>query len=138
MATRNATITVNAKLAAAYKAAPKTRQREALSAMRRALRVAPGGGKTALRLSPEETALFLKINRGLSEKQSRRLNELNEKIEASILTDAEQAELLRLTTRVEKLWVARLRAVIDLAKLRRVPPAEIMRQLEIEPPAYAK
>jgi hypothetical protein len=104
--------------------------------MRNLLRLVPPAPKKARRLSKKETELFLKINRGLSDKQRRRLDELNEKIEESILSNKEHAELLRLTDRVEKLWVERLRAIIDLAKLRKMAPEELMRQLEIEPPSY--
>ncbi len=138
MAMRTATITIDADLATAYNTAPKPQQREALSVFRQALRVVAGKRKTAASLSKQETALFLKINRSLSEPQQQRLAALNEKIEESQLTEKEHAELLRLTDRVEKLWVERLRAIIELAKLRKLPPEELMRQLEIEPPSYGK
>jgi hypothetical protein len=138
MANGTSAIIVDAGLAAAYNAAPKTKQKEALSAMRSVLREPKPDQIKTPRLSKKETELFLKINRGLSEAQRQRLDELNEKIEDSFLTDEEHAELLRLTGRVEKLWVERLRAIIDLAKLRKMPPEELMRQLEIEHPSYAK
>jgi hypothetical protein len=133
MAMRSATIAVDAELAAAYNAAPKTSQKKALSAMRRALQPAPTPKTKAPRLSKKETELFLKINRGLSEEQRQRLDELNEKIEESVLTDEEHAELLSLAELVERISVERLRAIIDLAKLRKVPPEELMQQLGIEP-----
>lgn len=138
MATKNATTIFDAKLAAAYHAAPKTRQKKAVSAFRKALQESKPDRSEAPRLSKEETELFLRINQTLSEKQAKRLDELNEKIEESVLTDAEQAELLRLAKRVEKMWVDRLQAVVDLAELRNVSPEEMMRTLEFTLPAYAK
>jgi hypothetical protein len=56
MANGNATITVDAKLAAAYNAAPKTQQKKALSALRQALRAVPDRKPKAARLSQRETA----------------------------------------------------------------------------------
>jgi len=138
MATRNSEIIIDAKLAAAFNAAPKTKQKKALSAFRQALQEqTPVEGK-APRLSKEESQLFLRINQTLPEKQARRLEELNEKIEESVLTNDEQAELLRLAKRVEKMWIDRLQAIIELAELRGITPQEMMRQLGIKPPAYAK
>jgi hypothetical protein len=106
--------------------------------IRSLLRLVPPASQQVQHLSRKETELFLKINQGLSKKQRQRLDELNEKIEESGLTEEEHAELLRLTDRVEKLWVGRLRALIELAKLRKVPPEELMRQLEIEAPSDVK
>jgi hypothetical protein len=138
MSIRSAVIQVEPELAEAFNAAPKREQERVKSAMRSLLRLVSPAAQKAQRLSKQETELFLKINRGLSEKQRRRLDELNEKIEESMLTDKEHAELLRLTDRVEKLWVERLRAIIELAKLRKMPPEELMRQLEIELPSYGE
>lgn len=138
MATRNAATIIDAKLAASYYAAPKTKQKQALAAFRQALQEPTVTRRKDSRLSKEETALLLKINRTLPDQQARRLEELNEKIEETTLTDAEQAELLSLAKRVERLWVARLQAIIELAQLRNLPPAEMLRRLEIEPPAYAQ
>lgn len=138
MATRNAETIIDAKLAAAFYAAPKTKQKKALSAFRQALQESKPVEPEVSRLSKEETELFLRINRALPEKQATRLNELNEKIEESVLTDEEQTELLRLAKRVEKLWVDRLQAVLKLAELRNVTPEEMMRRLELNPPTYAK
>lgn len=75
--------------------------------------------------------MFLRINRGLSEEQRRRVEELNEKVEESTITDEEHAELLRLAELAESISVDRLRAVIDLAKLRKVSPEALMKQLEM-------
>ncbi len=131
MSTRSTTIIIDAKLAADYNAAPKTRQKKALSAMRQALRTEKERKAEVPRLSKRETQLFLRINRGLSEEQRRRMEELNEKVEESTITDEEHAELLRLAELAERISVDRLRAVIDLAKLRKVSPEALMKQLEM-------
>lgn len=138
MSRRTAVIQVEPELAEAFNAAPKQAQEQVKSAMRSLLRLVPTAAKQAQRLSKKETELFLIINQGLSDKQRQRLEELNEKIEATSLTNEEHAELLRLTDGVEKLWVKRLNAIIELAKLRNIPPEELMRQLEIEPSPVEK
>lgn len=138
MANGNALIAVDAKLAEAYNTAPKTRQKKALSAMRQALRVAPTRQTAPPHLSKKESELFLKINRGLSAAQYERLQELNDKLEFSTVTAEEHAELLQLAEIAEQLTVERLQAVIALAKLRKVAPAEMMRQLGLTPGSSAK
>jgi hypothetical protein len=67
----------------------------------------------------------------LSEEQRRRIEELNEKIEESTITEEEHAELLRLVEMAERLSVDRLRAIVALAKLRKMSPEALMRQLEM-------
>jgi hypothetical protein len=138
MANGTATITVDAKLAEAYNAAPKTRQKKALSAMRQALRTMPTRQSVAPRLSKKESRLLLKINRGLSAAQYERLQELNDKLEFSTVTAEEHAELLQLADLAEQLTVERLQAVLAIAKLRKVAPAEMMRQLGMTPGSSAK
>jgi hypothetical protein len=130
MATRSAVIRVEPDLAEAYNSAPAQEQSRVRAVMRGELRLVPK--QMAPRLSKKETELFLKINRGLSEEQWQRMADLNEKLEESDITDVEHAELLRLARRSERLQVERLRAVIELAKLRQVQPEEMMRQLELD------
>lgn len=136
MATRTATIIVDAELAADYAAAPKARRRKALSAMRQALRAVPATKTKASRLSKRETELFLKINRTLPEDKQQRYDELTEKRIEGTLTKKEHAELLRLIEEIGQIWVERLQAVIDLAKLRKISPREMMRQLGVNPEKY--
>lgn len=131
MSTRSAVIQVEPDLAEAFNAAPKARKRQALSAMRQVLRPAKERKIKAPRLSKKETELFLRINRGLSEEQRQRMEELNEKIEESTITDKEHAELLRLAEMAERISVDRLQAIVDLAKLRKISPEALMRQLEM-------
>ncbi len=54
--------------------------------MRQVLRAAPEGKKKALRLSPAESRLFLKLNRNLSDDRQQRYDELTEKRLAGKLT----------------------------------------------------
>jgi|SoiMetStandDraft_2_1073263.scaffolds.fasta_scaffold897169_1 hypothetical protein len=93
----------------------------------------------AKRMAPSvtqgEAALLLHINSPLPEDVQRRFDELIGKRDAETLDDEEYAELLRLTQQVEAFDVARLEALAQLASLRGVTLPELMRQLEIRPPA---
>ncbi|MFN0120732.1 MAG: hypothetical protein ACKV2V_09545 [Blastocatellia bacterium] len=132
MTIKRASIIVEARLAEAYNTAPKTRQRKALSAMRQALRTVPGGKPAAPRLSEKETELFLRINRNLPAEQQLRYDELREKREQETLTPTEHDELRQFVAEVETLWADRLQALTELARLRRIPARELMKQLGIE------
>lgn len=135
MAVRQATITVDARLAEAYNQAPAARRKEVLQAIKQVLL---GAAKTkAPHLSKKETELFLIINQSLPADQQRRIEELTEKMEFESITDAEHAELLQLTEAMEIAQVKRLKAVAELAKLRNVSLSEMMRQLGLEPGRYA-
>lgn len=136
MATRTGTIVVEAGLAADYAAASKARRKKALSAMRQALRAAPALKTQGPRLSKRETELFLKINRTLQEDKQQRYEELTEKRIEETLTKKEHAELLQLIEELQQIWVERWQAVIDLAKLRKLTPQEMMRQLGVDPEKY--
>lgn len=130
MAARSAVIRVEPDLAEAYNSAPPKEQARLKAVLRTELRLVRK--PAAPHLSKKESELFLKINRGLPEEQWQRMAELNEKLEDAGLTEEEHAELLRLAKRSERLQVERLRAVIELAKLRQVEPEEMMRKLELD------
>lgn len=136
MATRNSEIIIDAKLAAAFNAAPKTKQKKALSAFRQALQESEPGRLEVSRLSRKESALFLKINKTLPEDRQQRYQELRQKREDETLTAKEHAELLEFVEELQQIWIERLQAINDLAKLRRVPPREMMRQLGVDPEKY--
>ena len=136
MATKSATITVDANLATAYNAAPKIRQKKAQAAMRRVLQESRKTRPTVPHLTPEETALFLRINGHLSLEQQSRYDELCAKREAETLTPEEHKELLHIIDAITTLWTDRLQALLDLAQLRRVSPQQLMQQLAITPPVY--
>ena len=138
MAVRQATITINVtpRLAEAYNQAPAPRRKKVLQAIKQALlEAAP---TKAPHLSKKETELFLIINQGLPADQQRRIDELTEKMEFESITDAEHAELLRLTDAMEMAQGKRLKAVAELAKGRNVSLGEMMRQLGLEPGRYAR
>jgi hypothetical protein len=137
MSTRSAVIQVEPDLAEAFNAAPKTKQKKALSAMRQALRAEKERKAEVPRLSKKETELFLRINRTLPPKKQERYDELRQKREDETLTESEHAELLKFVDELMTIWTDRLQAVVDLAKLRRISPRELMKQLGIEPRAYA-
>jgi hypothetical protein len=136
MSSRTAPIIVDASLASAYNSAPKTKQKKALSAMRSVLRESRPAQPTVPRLSKRETRLFLRINRHLTLEKQQRYDELKQKREDETLTKAEHKELLQFVEEIEDIWADRLRAVIELAKLRGISPRELMKQLEIEPRSY--
>jgi len=136
MATRSATITVDSSLAAVYNAAPKTRQQQARLAMRWALQASLVTSPKEPRLSKQETALFLRINRSLTPEQQERYDELRAKREDETLTPAEHVELLQFVEEIETLWIDRLQALLELARLWRISPQKLMQQLAIVPRSY--
>lgn len=136
MATRSTTVIVDERLAATYHAAPKTRQKKALSAMRRALQTSSTSKRIIPHLSKRETALFCRINRSLPVDQQGRYDDLRAKQEQGKLTPLEHTELVRYTEKITDLWSDRLQALIALARLRRVSPKRLMRQLVIVPQPY--
>ncbi len=137
MSSRTAAILVDAGLAEAYNSAPKTKQKKVLSAMRSILQESKPDKIKVPRLSKKETELFLRINRTLPPEKQERYDELSQKREDETLTDDEHAELLKFVDELVTIWTDRLQAVVDLAKLRRLSPRELMKQLGIEPRAYA-
>ncbi len=130
MAVRSSVIHVEPDLAEAFNGAPKREQERAKSAMRSALRLVPFSGKKAQRLSKKETELFLKINATVTEDQQKRYDQLTEKRLDGTLTKKERTELENLITEIERMGVERLRAVIELARLRKVAPDRLIKQFD--------
>jgi hypothetical protein len=133
MANRTSAIIVDAGLAAAYNDAPKTKQKKALSAMRSVLGEPKPNRIKDPRLSKKESELFLRINCALAPEEQQRYDELTEKRLNETLTKSERAELGDLIKEIERIWADRLRAIIELAKLRKISPQEMMKRLEIDP-----
>jgi hypothetical protein len=131
MSTRTAVIQVEPDLAEAFNAAPKHQQERVKSAMRSLLKPVPTSRKKAPRLSKKETELFLKINRTMTEDQQKRYDQLTEKRLDGTLTRKERKELENLILEFERMGVARMQAVIELARLRKVAPDQLIKQLEI-------
>lgn len=125
-------IQVEPDLAEAFNSASEQERERVKIAMRAVLKIVPPAPKKAHRLSKNESELFQKINGKLSVKKQKRYDELTEKREDGLLTDKEHAELMGLITELERIGVERLRAVIELAKLRKVPPEQMLEQLELD------
>ena len=81
--------------------------------------------------SKEEALLLAKLNKSLSAEQVQRLRDLNQKRKETQLNYQEQAELLKLVEKSEKLTVNRLKHLTALARLRNISVRELMAQLGI-------
>lgn len=138
MANGTATITVDADIARDWKAASVVKRKQLQARLRTWLKSPEPAQRQAPHLSRKESALLLKINQGLEPQQRQRLEELTDKMEFASISKEEHAELLRLADITEALTVARLKAVIELAKYRKLPLDEMMRQLGMEPGKYAR
>lgn len=88
-------------------------------------------------LPKNESELLLKINQGLPLDVQKRFDELVAKRQAETLTSYEHQELLDLTDRIEKLDAKRLECMANLASIRGIPLATLMKELDIRRPAYA-
>ncbi len=85
-------------------------------------------------LSPEETQLIRRINRGLPTAVSRRYARLTARRKKGTLTDDEHRELLRLNHEAECRDADRAAALLELAKLRGVSVRMLMKQMGIQAP----
>jgi hypothetical protein len=81
------------------------------------------------RADVESPELLGRIQQGLPELSRRRLRELTHKSEAEELTPEERAEYIALAEQLEESDGARLQAVVKLAELRGVPPADLIKEL---------
>ena len=133
MPTRSATVVVDERLATAYNAAPKARQKKALSAMRQALQTPITARRYVPHLTKQETTLCNKINRSLPEEQQHRYDELRTKREQEQLSPTEHGEILQYVDAITTLWSERMQALIALARLKHVSPRQLMQQLTIKP-----
>lgn len=129
MAAKTAVIRVDPDLAEAYNSAPPQEQSRLKAVLRTELRLVRPSARP--RLSKKESELFLKINACLPDERQERFDELTAKRRQDSLTKSERAELLQLAEESEQLWVERIRAITELAKLRRTTPDELMDRLGI-------
>ncbi|HQR35464.1 MAG TPA: hypothetical protein PLK30_22180 [Blastocatellia bacterium] len=129
MAAKTAVIRVDPDLAEAYNSAPPQEQTRLKAVLRTELRLVRPSAVP--RLSKKESELFLKINACLPDERQERFDELTAKRRQDSLTKSERAELLQLAEESEQLWVERIRAITELAKLRRTTPDELMDRLGI-------
>ena len=87
-------------------------------------------------MSSRESDLLRGVNRGLSPEKDARLARLENKLRQETITRREHEELLRLTDELESLGAQRLKALIELAALRKTPFAKLMRELGLADAAY--
>jgi hypothetical protein len=86
-------------------------------------------------LSMSESELLLKINQGIPDQLQQRFNQLVAKRQALDLTEADYAELIQLTDRIEQLDAERIESLAELARLKNKSLTEMMHDLGIQPPA---
>ncbi len=72
-------------------------------------------------LSKHEATLLQQINSALTPAEQARMDMLIERRQAEMVTQAELAELIALSDRVEEIQVERLSALIELAAIRDIP-----------------
>lgn len=94
---------------------------------RAARRIAPS-------LTPKETELLRKINRGLPPQLDQRCRELVAMRRAGTLKTSDREELLSLTDQVEKLQAERVGHLVELAELRGTTLSTLMDELGLKPP----
>lgn len=85
-------------------------------------------------LSAQETKLIKQINRGLPVELRKRCSQLAGRQKKGILTATEHEELLKLTHEAENRDADRAAALVELAKLRRLPVRTLMKQMGIKAP----
>ena len=88
-------------------------------------------------LAKDEDELLFKINKGLPSNILGRFDELVTKRQAETLTPKEQQELLSLTDQIERSDAERVRNLSNLARIRGISLKALMKELKINPPAYA-
>jgi hypothetical protein len=91
------------------------------------------GQSAASRLSPTESKLLQKINTSLSAIEWERYQRLLAKRNAESLSKAEQSELIALSDQIEAANVRRMKAVAELARLRRTSVAALVETLGLSP-----
>ncbi len=91
----------------------------------------------AQRLPKAESELMEKVNQGLDEQDQQRFNDLVARREARDLTQEENAEFLHLARLSEALNVERMRALAELARVRRSNLRDVMQELGIKTPVNA-
>jgi hypothetical protein len=87
-------------------------------------------------VSRDESELLQKINQKIPHELQSRADELMAKRREETLTPDEYDELLRVTDEIGELDVERVECLAELASIREVSLAELMKQLGIQPPKY--
>ena len=76
--------------------------------------------------------LLQKINLGLPVSLWERYDQLKEKREAELLSEAEQHELIEISDQIEESNAARMPFLIELAKLRKISLETLLEQLDLK------
>ena len=90
------------------------------------------GEQTSTTLSPAETALVQRINRGLPLDVRTQYSALVKRRNRNLLTPEEHDELIKLTQQAEIQDADRAAALVELAKRRRIPVKTLMKQMRIQ------
>ncbi len=88
-------------------------------------------------LSERESDLLSIINRGLSAEKSARLEQLQQKLRQDKITRLERQQLLRLTRELERWGAERLKALIELAAIRKTSVAKLVNGMGLAEATYA-
>ncbi|MBF2050752.1 MAG: STAS/SEC14 domain-containing protein [Elainella sp. C42_A2020_010] len=86
-------------------------------------------------LSTAEAEILAKINQCIPQGLQQRFEQLVMKRQQLTITEAELAELIQMTDRIEAFNVERIQALAELAQLRDQSLTEVMQSLGIQPPA---
>jgi hypothetical protein len=87
-------------------------------------------------MSGRESEILRVINRGLSAEKSARLEQPQERLRQGTIRPREDQELLRLSDELEKLAAQRLKALIELASLRKTSVPKLMSEMGLNGAAY--
>jgi len=93
--------------------------------------------KTTRVLSERESELLRVINHGLSVEKSAKLEALRHKLSQEAITRREREQLLRLTDELERLGAERLKALMELAAIRKTTVTKLMNEIGMTEAAYA-
>ena len=80
-------------------------------------------------LTADETRLFQTINKGFSDEFWNNLHNLNNKRQQAILTKSERQDLIVMTEKLEMTNLERMKALIELAAIRKTDLDTLMTQL---------
>jgi len=88
-------------------------------------------------MSEGESEILRVINRGLSAEKSARLGQLQDKLRQETISPREHQQLLRLSDELEKLAAQRLKALIELASLRKTSVPKLISEMGLNGADYA-
>ncbi|HRJ43883.1 MAG: hypothetical protein KJZ86_01600 [Caldilineaceae bacterium] len=91
--------------------------------------------RRSISVTESEAELLTQINLGLTAQEWRRLYQLRDGLENETLQADDQAELLRLTDRLESVNARRMAALIKLAVLRRTTLDALLEKFGLRPSA---